>query len=79
MSTADAPDPVALARVRRLLTSGEARAIRLRAGLSYSEVAAPIGVRRSCISNWESGYRKPSGDAAVQYLRVLDRLSLDTP
>lgn len=63
-----------LARVRQLVSSGEARAIRCAAGVSQGEVAAAVGVEPPTISRWERGLRQPRGGAAIRYLRILDRL-----
>lgn len=63
-----------LARVRRLVGSGAARAIREAAGLSLAEVAADVRVDRSTIHRWESGSRKPTGSAAGRYLSLLEEL-----
>jgi DNA-binding transcriptional regulator YiaG len=60
-----------LAEARRLLRSGEARDIRLRAGLSQTEVARSVGVTAGAVSRWETGSRRPVGEAAVRYARLL--------
>jgi DNA-binding transcriptional regulator YiaG len=70
------PDILALSRVRRMTTSGEARAIRIGSGLSLSEVARCIGdgVAPSTIWHWEQGDTKPTGSRALAYASVLDGL-----
>jgi DNA-binding transcriptional regulator YiaG len=62
----------ALSRVRSLAASGDARAVRERAGLSLSEMAGTIGVGISTLSRWERAERAPRGEAALAYARVLE-------
>jgi DNA-binding transcriptional regulator YiaG len=68
-------DAVRLTRLRRLVESGAARAIRESAGLSLSEASAGADVNRITIHRWERGQRKPHGDAALRYLALLEELS----
>lgn len=70
-------DPVDLARVRRLVRSGAARAIRASAGVSLAELAGAVGpsVQPTTVWRWERGERMPRGELAVAYLAVLDRLA----
>ena len=75
MDPGEVADPTALVRVRRLAGSGWARSARESAGLSLEEVAGPVGVDRSTIHRWETGKRRPHGEAAIRYLRVLEGLS----
>jgi len=50
----------------------DAKAIRLRKGLSQAEFARAFGVPRRTLQDWEQGRRIP--DAATQaFLRVIDR------
>ena len=65
---------VELARVRRLTRTGEARRIRLRYGLSLTEIANAVGVSPGAISRWEHGQRRPTGDHALVYADLLDQL-----
>ncbi|MBK9180969.1 MAG: helix-turn-helix transcriptional regulator [Acidimicrobiales bacterium] len=64
----------ALADVRHATTSGQARAIRLAARLSLSEVGAACGVDTSTVHRWEHAQRLPRGDAALRYLALLRQL-----
>lgn len=64
-----------LGRVRRLVATGAAQAIREAAGATVAEVARAADVDRVSVHRWESGRRVPHGDAAIRYLRVLDELS----
>jgi DNA-binding transcriptional regulator YiaG len=65
---------VDLAATRALARSGEARAIRERAGLSLREMAAALGVTRSALQRWEVGLRTPRGESAVRYGALLAAL-----
>lgn len=64
----------ALARVRALCRSGAAKAVRQANDLSLGEIAPEIGVSQSTIFRWENGERRPTGEAALRYLALLDRL-----
>ncbi|MFW3172569.1 helix-turn-helix domain-containing protein [Geodermatophilus sp. CPCC 206100] len=71
------PSPTSVERLiqaRALLASGEARRIRLAAGLSVGQVAADIGVSASAIQRWERGERVPRTRAAGDYAELLVRL-----
>jgi DNA-binding transcriptional regulator YiaG len=69
------PEAVRLTRIRRLVASGAARAIRESAGLSLDEASASANVNRITIHRWERGQRKPHGEAALRYLTLLEELS----
>lgn len=58
---------------RRLPPPAVRRSLRLAAGLSQQDIAAPLRVTRECIAQWEKGARTPRGDRAEQYLAILDR------
>lgn len=64
-----------LARVRRLIAEGEARRLREQAGVTLSEVAGASRVDTATVWRWENGQRRPRGDIALRYLKVLDRLA----
>jgi DNA-binding transcriptional regulator YiaG len=68
-------DALRLTRLRRLVESGAARAIRESAGLSYSEAGSGAKVDRITIYRWEHGQRRPHGEAALRYLELLEELS----
>lgn len=70
----DRKDTVALAKLRGLMASGEAREIRLAAGLSLGEAGAAVGTAAATIHRWENLQRKPHGDVAVRYARLLQLL-----
>lgn len=65
---------VDLAATRALARSGEARAIRQRAGLSLREMATALGVTRSALQRWEVGLRTPRGESAARYGALLAAL-----
>ncbi len=75
MATLSSMSITELIRVRRLAATGAARALRLDAGLSLSEMAEAAQVHKSTICRWETGSRRPRGEAAMRYLRVLDGLA----
>ncbi len=65
-----------LSEARNKSKSGEAQAIREARGLSRKETGDVVGVAESTIFRWESGDRKPRGDAGIRFgrfLRALDR------
>jgi DNA-binding transcriptional regulator YiaG len=68
-------DAVAVAKLRRALRTGEAADIRKSADLSQAEVASVIGRTPACVCNWELGRRRPGGQAALRYGRLLEALS----
>jgi DNA-binding transcriptional regulator YiaG len=65
---------VALAELRRICSSGEARAIREAADLHLAEIARDVGIPHSTLRGWENGEQRPNGERAVRYLRLLKRL-----
>lgn len=69
-----ANDALLLAWMRRSVSDGTARAIREAAQLTQSEMAGPVQVTSDAIGLWERGLRVPTGDAALRYARLLDRL-----
>jgi DNA-binding transcriptional regulator YiaG len=70
------PERAALiARARRLVKSGQARAIRKAARLSQRELAEGAGVTRVAVSKWEAGERLPRGESAVKLVLLLDELA----
>jgi DNA-binding transcriptional regulator YiaG len=71
-TTADSLHDLAL--VRAMTESGEAREIRQRARVSLTEMAGAVGVAPATVARWEVADRRPRGDAALRYLRVLQSL-----
>jgi transcriptional regulator with XRE-family HTH domain len=67
-----------LARLSRLANSGQARAIRERAGVEASDLARSIGVDTSSLWRWESGARgrhtPRNAEVALRWLQALDAL-----
>jgi transcriptional regulator with XRE-family HTH domain len=65
-----------LARVRRLVETGEARRLREQAGLTMQEAARRCGgVYPSAIMHWERGTRVPRGRNLRAYGRLLAQLA----
>jgi DNA-binding transcriptional regulator YiaG len=60
-----------LSEVRSAVQSGEAVKLREAAMLTQGELARAIGVSAAAVCRWESGRRRPSGDAALRYGRML--------
>lgn len=63
-----------IARARRMLKSGQARAIRMAAGLSQGEMASLFPVHRMTLARWEAGTRTPRPADSERLMRVLDEL-----
>jgi transcriptional regulator with XRE-family HTH domain len=59
---------------QELLASGEAAALRKRAGLSQRQVAARIRTDHTAVGRWERLERRPRGELALRYARFLARL-----
>ena len=68
------PASVQLAELRHLCATGAARAIRQGANLMLTDLARDVAVSKSTIARWESGDVRPTGTAALSYLRILRRL-----
>lgn len=67
------PDLALIAETRAHCRSGQARQIRLAAGLTQLEVASALGVTRAAVSQWERGQRVPA-EHALAYGRLLREL-----
>lgn len=65
-----------LVRVRAWLRSGEARAIRKRAGLSQADVARVVGTDAPQVSRWETGKSVPRRGSALKLARLLAELDV---
>jgi DNA-binding transcriptional regulator YiaG len=68
-------DILLLARIRAQAADGTARAVRQSARLSLSEVAKHCGAVTTTISRWETGQRRPRGDAGLKYARLIEQLN----
>jgi transcriptional regulator with XRE-family HTH domain len=66
-----------IAGLRRRFDSGEARLVRIAAGLTLREAAQAANVSASAVSRYENGERMPRGAAALAYARFLDQLGRD--
>jgi DNA-binding transcriptional regulator YiaG len=56
------------------LATGHARRRREQLGVRQADIAAVIGVTRQCVSQWESGIRRPTAAHALAYAKILHRL-----
>jgi transcriptional regulator with XRE-family HTH domain len=65
---------VRLADIREAASSGQARRLRLAAGLSLGEIARELGVSVPTVLRWETGGRRPRGGAALRYGELLEEL-----
>lgn len=65
---------LSLAEARKAARSGRGRAIREEACVSQAELARALGVSQATLSRWESGDRRPRGEAAERYARLLRKL-----
>jgi putative transcriptional regulator len=59
------------ARVHRVFTSDDIKALREKAGVSQREFAAMLGVSNRTLQEWEQGRRTPTGPA-MNLLRVYE-------
>lgn len=62
-----------LARVRQMCRTGEAKEIRITAGVTLREAAEGSGSSAATILRWENGAR-PIGATAIRYFELLERL-----
>jgi DNA-binding transcriptional regulator YiaG len=63
------------AQHRRSLPSPvECRLLRLRAGLSQSEIAESIGTTAATVSRYETGHRCPRGPILDRYIAACEEL-----
>jgi len=53
----------------------ERRSLRLRAGLTQTDVANAIGSSAATVSRYETGTREPNAKTRERYGKVLDRLA----
>ena len=70
---------IALARMREMVRSGQARELRIGSGLSLAEVARDIGVHPTTVFHWEQGIAMPRGPHALKYAHLLDGLQRVKP
>lgn len=67
-------EALALATLRRMLRSGEAKRIREKAELTQSEIARTLGTTSGAVCHWEALARVPRGELALAYLDLLLKL-----
>ncbi|HEX2575708.1 MAG TPA: helix-turn-helix transcriptional regulator [Aquihabitans sp.] len=58
-----------------MAASGEGQAIRQAAGLSLGEFGRGAGLSHVTVLRYERGERRPTGDSALRYAELLDRLA----
>jgi transcriptional regulator with XRE-family HTH domain len=63
-----------LMQARELAASGRGARLRREAGISQNELAGAIGVTGAALCRWENGERRPSGEPALRYARVLQSI-----
>jgi len=63
-----------VARAIMALESGEAVRLRRQLGLSQALVAGAVGCEPATVCRWESQVRRPRGQLAVRYGRLLAEL-----
>lgn len=56
---------------RRLAALGLGGPLRRERRLTQDDVARALGVGQSCVSHWESGIRRPGGEAGRRYCELL--------
>src|SRR5687768_4809439 len=61
-------------RWAQLPSPAECRRIRIAAGVSLREAAAPIGVDAMTLWRWENGRARPRREHAMRYRKLLDAL-----
>jgi DNA-binding transcriptional regulator YiaG len=70
-----ATNTLEIAKVRQMIRTGRARAIREQAGVSQNDVALELDVTVSTVSRWERAERSPRGEVAQRYGQLLRSLS----
>jgi len=65
------PELADLLRARRCAADGSGRLLREAAHLSLRDVARAADINLSTLHRWETGERRPHGDAAIRYGRLL--------
>jgi DNA-binding transcriptional regulator YiaG len=59
------------AAARKWLAAVNPGAVRVHAGLTLTDLAAALQVTKMTVQRWETGARRPSGEHAVSYCRVI--------
>ena len=60
-----------ITELNKLIASGEARKLRLAAGMSLENVGSDVGVTAAAVFRWESGERRPRGRNVIAYHQCL--------
>ena len=69
-------DLLLLRSAREDARNGTARQARLDAGLTQAEIAVTLGVNQATVASWETGRRRPRGEVALRYARLLRKLTV---
>lgn len=72
----DEQQDMLLAAAARYAQDGSGRRIREQANMPQREAASRIGITTSGLWRWENGQRRPRGDAAKRWARLLMRLEI---
>lgn len=67
-----------LARWQELAAAGEARKVRIKAGISAREVARRLGLSWSAVHYWEANgqqHRRPRGRKGLAYATFMEQLA----
>jgi transcriptional regulator with XRE-family HTH domain len=67
-------EALAVIRVRACLRSGQARALRKRAGMSQADAERAVGANAGQVARWESGKNAPGHDPALRLSRLYEEL-----
>ena len=71
-------DLLLLVKARQWCADGTARRLRERARLSAGEIAAVVDSTDPTVTRWESGQRRPRGEAGLRYAKLLEALADQT-
>lgn len=75
MNLSPTSEAVWRAQLYELIATNRAREIREGARLSRATIARTVGADVSTVYRWESGERRPSGDAGRRYYETLVKLA----
>jgi DNA-binding transcriptional regulator YiaG len=67
-----------IATARTLARNGKGRQIRIEANVSQADVGRAVGRSAVTVHRWETGANLPSGDSAVRWVELLERLAAVT-
>jgi transcriptional regulator with XRE-family HTH domain len=64
-----------VAQAKDWADTGQARQLRVSAGLTQQEVGKHCGVTATAVSHWEAAVRMPRGKPGLRWARLLDELA----